>query len=73
MKQHKRSSFLWLVVPLVLAALLIPGAPIAGAVAMRAHWKVVPTYDSKLDLNWICSSHGKEGYHPRCASRLALL
>ena len=30
-------------------------------------------YNSKLDLNWTFSSQGKEGHHPRCASRLALL
>jgi len=30
-------------------------------------------YNSKLNLNWTISSHGKEGCHPRCASRLALL
>jgi hypothetical protein len=30
-------------------------------------------YDSKLDLIWTFSSHGKEGHHPHCASRLALL
>lgn len=43
MKQHNRSSFLWLVVPLVLAALLVQGAPIAEAAATCARWKVVPT------------------------------
>lgn len=54
---------------LVFASFLLTG----GALGDRRGKRTVFFYDSKLDLNWTFSSHGKEGHHPRCASRLALL
>ena len=44
-----------------------------GVSNRRKHQQREKNYNSKLDLNWTFSSHGKEGHHSRCASRLALL
>ncbi len=43
MKQKKSSFPLWLVIPIILAALLIQAGPVAGATITSRSWKVVPT------------------------------
>lgn len=43
MKQNKRSYLLWLLTPLLLAALLLQAEPTVRVASTSAGWKVVPT------------------------------